>query len=351
MQHVLESDLDHVLDRTEGLWEELRNQRLFITGGTGFFGRWLLESFFRANDRFDLRASALVLTRDPDAFRRRMPRLAFYRALELLGGDVRRYEYPAGDFGYVIHAAAPSSSELNTRDPLAMLDILIEGTRRTLDFAVARGARKFLLTSSGAVYGKQPPELSHVPEEYRGGPDTMDAGSAYAEGKRVAELLCAICHRSHGLQTKIARCFAFAGPYLPLDAHFAFGNFIRDGLSGGPIRVAGDGTPFRSYLYAADLAIWLWTILFRGASCRPYNVGSEHAVSIADLAGSVAGTMPPPVVIACTADPGRLPERYVPATRRAQTELDLSEAFDLEESIRRTADWALSARPASEEDR
>src|SRR5262249_54395940 len=151
-----------------------------------------LESFAWANDKLDLGAQAVVLTRAPEAFRTKAPHLAGHRAIALHQGDVRHFDFPAGRFSHVIHAATESSSGLNERDPLRMLDSIVEGTRRVLDFALAAGARKFLLTSSGAVYGKQPPGLTHIPESHAGAPDTMDAGSAYAEGKRVAELLCAI---------------------------------------------------------------------------------------------------------------------------------------------------------------
>jgi nucleoside-diphosphate-sugar epimerase len=340
-ENPLAADLDHILDHTRELWQQLRGERIFITGGTGFFGCWLLESLLWAQDKLGLGLQAAVLTRDPDAFRAKAPHLAGHPGVTLLVGDILSYEFPAGTFSHFIHAAVDASAKLNDKAPLHMLDTIVEGTRRALDHAIACGARRFLLTSSGAVYGKQPPEITHIPEEYAGAPDPLDPRSAYGEGKRVAEHLCALAARGSSLEPKIARCFAFVGPYLPLNIHYAIGNFIRDALRRGPIIVLGDGTPFRSYLYAADLAIWLWTILLRGQACRPYNVGSEQSISVGDLAIAVRDMVDPKaeVVISQPADPASPPERYVPSVQRASTELGLRPSYSLDDAIQRTARW------------
>jgi dTDP-glucose 4,6-dehydratase len=330
-------DLQHIFDHTRDLWDELRGKRLFITGGTGFFGRWLLESLLYANEQLALGISAVVLTRNPDAFAQKAPKLAAHPALHFHQGNVCSFAFPEGEFEAVIHAATESSTTLNADCPLLMLDTIVQGTRRVLDFALQCDAKNLLLTSSGAVYGRQPPDLTHVPEDFRGAPQPTDVRSAYGEGKRVAELLCAVYHDQHGLQTKIARCFAFVGPFLPLDVHFAVGNFLRDGLRGEPIQVSGDGTPYRSYLHAADLMVWLWTILLRGAPARPYNVGSEDPVSIANLARLIACLCDTKVRIAKPAPPGQPAERYVPSTQRARAELGLTTLIPLEEALRRTA--------------
>ncbi len=232
-------DLEHVLEKTERLWEQLRGQRIFITGGTGFFGCWLLESFLAANRSFDLKAAAVVLTRSPDKFRARSPHLARQPGLELVMGDVRDFEFPQGEFGFVIHAA----TETVSNNALDTFSTIVDGTRRALEFARASGAAKFLLTSSGAVYGRQPPSMSHIPEDYPGAPASFHPGSAYGEGKRAAETLCAIYTERTAIEAKIARCFAFTGPHLPLDAHFAIGNFIRDAMAGRPIAVQGTARP------------------------------------------------------------------------------------------------------------
>jgi nucleoside-diphosphate-sugar epimerase len=335
------AELDEILVATEALWAEMRGQRIFLTGGTGFFGCWLIESFLHANRALGLGAHLTVLTRSPETFGRKCPHITGVPALSLLRGDVRTFEFLHGEYPFVIHAATEASARQAAEEPLEMLSTIVDGTRRVLDFAATHGTRKLLLTSSGAVYGPQPRELLHLPEDYAAGPNPLDPASVYGEGKRVAEHLCALHAQTTSIEYKIARAFAFLGPHLPLDSHFAAGNFLADALAGRDIEIASDGTGVRSYLYASDLAIWLWTMLFRAPSLRAYNVGSELDVDIRALGEAVAANVNPSgsVRVAKTPDSSMLPPRYVPSTARAQKELGLRQMVSLEEALRRTAAW------------
>ncbi len=186
--------------------------------------------------------------------------------------------------------------------------------------------------------------MTHIAEDYRGAPDVLRPNSVYGEGKRMAEMLCTLSARRTQMECKIARCFAFAGPHLPLDAHFAIGNFIRDAMRGGPIVIQGDGTPMRSYMYAADLAIWLWTMLFRAESLRAFNVGSGQDLSIRAVAEAVVAAIQPKaeIQVVRTAVPGAPVQRYVPSVQAAKQSLHLTEGISLTEAIRRTAAWHRS---------
>jgi len=343
----LARDLQEIALRRDINWEALAGARLFITGGTGFFGTWLLESFAWANRYYELGATATVLSRDPVRFARRAPHLAGDPAITMWSGDVRTFTPPSGAFSHVIHAATETTSQ-GPSDPLRMVDTIVGGTRHALDFARVSGASRFLYVSSGAVYGRTRTEPALVSEDDRSSPLLSDANIDYDESKRMAETLCALYARQYGLAATIARCFTFAGPHLPMDGHFAIGNFIRDALAGGPIRVSGDGKAVRSYLYAADLAAWLWAILLRGEPGRPYNVGSEETVSIAELARLVAEVVPQNggVEIGKQETSGSILNYMAPSTARARAELGLSQQILLPEAIARTAEWALKRETA-----
>jgi dTDP-glucose 4,6-dehydratase len=279
-------DLAEAFQRSRSALAALDGARILLTGGTGFIGRWLIALIGYARREFDI--ELVVLSRDPEAFRRAYPRHAALDGLTLARGDVRVFEFPTGRFTHIIHAATDTSVEAD-RDPATLMAVIIDGTRRVLEFAQAAGVGRLLYVSSGAIYGPQPSDLSTIPEDYRGACDPLDRRSAYGQAKRLGEQMC-VCHAADGgLQPVIARAFAFVGPGMPLRGHFAIGNFIADAAAGRDIVVTGDGAPLRGYLYAGDLAVWLLTLLVRGQAGAAYNVGSEDAVSIGDLAHRVGG--------------------------------------------------------------
>jgi dTDP-glucose 4,6-dehydratase len=336
------ADLDHILAHTAPLWRELAGSRIFITGGTGFFGIWLLEAIAAANDTLGIGLGATVLSRNPARFAGEHPRLAGRAEFEWLEGHIEDFSFPAEPCDYVIHLATPSAAELSAGGTELSLATLL-GTQRVLQFARTGNARRLLLASSGAVYGQQPAELSHIPETYPGAPNLQRATSSYGEIKRMAELMCVLTPE---VDCVIARGFSFFGPGLPLTEKFAMGSFIRDALAGGPIRIRGDGSPVRSYLYAADLVIWLLTLMLKGKPNHPYNVGSDQAVSLAQLAQQVADTIPGTRIDIGRSPTAGAPEAYVPDIRRARDELGLDVLIPLSSGLRRTVDWARQPSPA-----
>ena len=260
----------------------------------------------------------------------------------MLFRSMRSFRFPKGQHHYIVHAATdnnPSSSSLD------LFNNNILGTQRVLDFAKVSQNDAFLFISSGAVYGKQPSAMLRIPEHYQGSPLIRHGHSAYAKSKRASEFYCTNYAQEFGINVKIARCFAFLGPKLPLNINFAAGNFVRDALIGGPINVKSDKPVYRAYLYSADLMIWLWTILLLGKPNKPYNVGSSKACSILTLANLVAKTFSPKIEIRIQNKirNKRCPvERYVPDTRLAEKELGLRQWISLQDGIRKMTDFYRS---------
>jgi len=316
-------------------WRSLAGQKIFITGGTGFVGKWLLATLLDANSAFGLGCRITVLSRNPTSFLNDWP--AIDGRVDWITGDVRDFPIGTEKHDVIIHAATDVVAQASPQD---VFSTCLDGTRQVLAHARASGARRLLLLSSGAVYGPLPVGMTHVPETHLGGPDPLLTASAYGEGKRVSEWLAAQAS-ADGLDTHVARLFAAVGPHLPLDKHFAVGNFLHAAIKGEEIVVNGDGTPYRSYLYAADMAAWLWATLLRGKPGRAYNVGSEDALSILDLAHRVAQVLSVQVSVRAVrnAPPAHVPQYYVPCTQRAREELGLPPSLGLDESLKRTARW------------
>ena len=318
----------------------MQDTSVFLTGGTGFFGKSILQWLIDSEEALIETSSLTVLSRDPSAFLTSYPQFRLLKNLSFIQGDIRTFIFPQTKFDFIIHAATPASATLEKQDPDEMYSIVVDGTRHVLDFAKQCECKRFLMTSSGAVYGVQPPELTHIPETFPCNPV-----SAYGKGKLEAEQMCIEAGEKQGFAALLPRCFAFVGPHLPLDTHFAIGNFIQDCLNNRPIIINGDGTPLRSYLYATDLVEWLFAILQKGQHGRPYNVGADTSISIRDLAHLVrqcAGTSNEIIIQKPSSPSYGLSARYIPSIERARNELGLTPFVSLTDAIQRTLDWHKS---------
>jgi dTDP-glucose 4,6-dehydratase len=349
MPPIHPTDLAQVFSLARGDFSTLRGARVLVTGASGFIGSWLTECVGYANREGGMGIRLFALIPPWLDATRGAAHLAKLDGVTVLRADIRTLDAgalallhdDAGALDAVIHAAISVDAATIATNPIPTLETAVEGTRRVLELARASGASRFLFLSSGAVYGAAPAHLQRIPETYLGGPDQTDPRAVYAEGKRIGEMMCACATRAHGLATVMARAFAFVGPHLPIDRHFAIGNFVRDALAGGPVVVQSDGRSVRSYLYAGDMAVWLWALLVRGDAGVAYNVGAERDVTIAEVAGLVASSATPAcgVEVRGQTVSGAISDRYLADVSRARDTLGLHETVTLEDAIARTLRW------------
>jgi dTDP-glucose 4,6-dehydratase len=327
------AELRASLARGRAALQSLEAGSVLLTGATGWFGTWLLDLLCAANESLGLGLRIAAVSRAPGRFLARHPQFAD-AGIRWIECDVRELDTGAERFTHLIHGAADSTVPPDPAAQRRLFDTVIDGTRRVLE--IARGCRAALFLSSGAIYGP-PGRTRRFAERDAGGPDPVSPRGAYAEAKRGAEQLCALA-AADGVPVRIARCFTFVGPHMPFDRHFAIGNFISDAVNGRPIRVKSDGLSTRSYLYMTDLVHALLSILEGGRDGRAYNVGSDIAVSIEELARCVDRVAGGRGVVIEGAASGA-DDHYVPDTARIVAELGFHIEVPLETAVARTAAW------------
>ena len=330
------NELESLIESEQPLFKQLAAASLLMTGATGWFGIWLLDTLCVADDMLGLGLRITAVSRDPSQFLRRFPAFANDPRISWIESDVRHLHRARGSFTHIIHGAADSETPQGAQAVADLFGTLVQGTQKVLQVAGSE-CRSFLLISSGAVYGPSSAARTIFVESEAGGPDSAMVKNVYAEGKRAAEMMAAI-RAMRGVPISIARCFSFVGPHMPFDKHFAIGNFIADAVADRAISVRSDGRPLRSYLYMSDLVRALLAILNRGTLGTAYNVGSDIPVSIEQLAHTVHRVVGGKGVTIGGA-PTNSTEHYVPDTSRLRLQLNFEPMVDLETGISRTAAW------------
>lgn len=311
-----------------------------MTGATGFVGQTLLDEIEKAiRPGIDLEMCT-ALSRNPRVAQELLDPLQTREWLNYANYSVKTEIQDIGEYDAIFHLAVPASAVLNTYQPDEMYSLNVEGVDNIIEFASRQiTPPTILLSSSGAVYGDMPEGLERIPEGWQRPKSLPAISSAYAEGKITAEERLRQATREGKCLGLIARLFAFSGIHLPLDRHFAIGNFVRDAISEQRITIRSNGSPIRSYMDGQDMAQWLLRILEAGSSDEIYHVGSERAISIKDLATLVSRRYELLTSNAVSVDildqssPIDGVSRYVPSTERTRTLLNLEENVDLEWSI------------------
>lgn len=325
---IEKSDLDLIDRELVQDFEFYSGKRLFLTGGTGFFGKWLLTAFCFLNEHRNLNVRVTILTRNIDKFAINNTGLYKHNNFEFIQGDIQNIPEYSKKIDYIIHAATDVSKSIPHDE---MVRTVLGGVKSITEFSNKLGCKKLLFTSSGAIYNALP-EGGNKFVDINNVPLVSKEKDIYAHCKRKSEIYLDEHLKS---ELVIARCFAFSGPYLPLDGKYAFGNFVGNFINGEAIDISGNKDTVRSYLYAADLVIWLLRILSKGKDREAYNVGSDVSVSIGELAGKISQGK---LSLGYSNKKGSF-SYYVPDISKSTKELRLDVFTDLEMSIDKTINF------------
>ena len=262
---------------------------LLVIGGSGFFGKSILESFrLQQLEKFSI-SRISILSRNAKELKKNYPYL-INTSIDLINDDITSCtSLPTADL--IIHAAASANGNNYKENPIIEYQNMVNGVINFSNLIIKNNNKetKIIYISSGAVYGQNNNLKKITEDDIFISIESLDKSKQeYAKAKRYCESIFSNL-ANLGFKISIARCFAFVGYHLPRNLTFAIGNFIEDGLNKRAINVKTQKLVYRSYLDADDLVNWLMIILnFSSNSCPVFNVGSDKEISIQELANKIA---------------------------------------------------------------
>ena len=289
---ILKEDLERIVASEFIDWDGFRDSSVFITGGTGLIGQTVINALLYANKARNLgtRITALVRNREK-AEMLFSEQLSESEALSFINGSVE--DLPSlPHFDYMIHGASPTQSRYFVTNPVETIKAAVSGTMNMLSAAVGMKLRGFVYLSSMEVYGT-PLTDEKIDESYPCNIDLSLPRNSYPESKRLCESLCASYAAEYGIPARSVRLAQTFGPGVMRDDGRVFAQFARSAIDGNDIVLATAGKTRRTYLYTADAASAILTVLSKGRDGESYNAANEMTFcSILEMARLVAGLYP-----------------------------------------------------------
>jgi nucleoside-diphosphate-sugar epimerase len=310
--------------------EEIRGKSIFITGGTGFFGWWILKLIDSLNIE-GYAISVTLLSRNPHFFLNNNPHYRNQNWISWIEGDVTSYSFTTQQFDFFIHGAADTRPGANSVAS-SIFENIVLGTKRVMEHARVSGVERILVISSGAVYGEVPRDINFITEEVNTSPITNETANAYGEAKRGAEILAFCRGKEANIEIVVVRCFAFTG--FGIGPHLVLSQLINQAMHDPEIVIKGSGHARRSFLHGQDLSIWLLKLLISGKGGEVYNVGSDEAYSIKEIGELIKNEIAPSksvIILGSQEKEFRL--NYIPSIEKAKS-LGLKVWIPLKEAIK-----------------
>lgn len=303
--------------------------RVLITGGAGFIGSHLCESFHERGDE------VLCIDNFLTGIHENIASFASHQRFTFINQDVTRFIQVEGRIDIVLHFASPASPADYLELPIPTLKVGSLGTHNALGLARAKKAI-FLLASTSEVYGD--PLVNPQKEDYWGNVNPIGPRGVYDEAKRFAEALTMAYHRYHGLDTRIARIFNTYGPRMRTKDGRVVPNFITQALKGEGLTVYGQGTQTRSFLYIDDLIRGLHRLL-ESDYHLPVNLGNPQEMSVLNFAKKIlklTGSKSPIIFQPLPEDDPRVRR---PDISKARNSLGWEPQVSLEEGLAKTMQY------------
>lgn len=328
-------DLEFVSKNGESAFNQLRGQKILIIGSTSFVGMWVTEAILYADIKFNLGISITIISRNKQKTIERFGSFIssgkispIYKSLQ----EVQKSELLG--INQVVNLATLTDTSSGDLQLIANIQ-MFQQFWSILDF---NSVKNILFTSSGAVYGKNPENLIKLKEEDGARFNTGYKNLGYGLGKISSEFLGFQWAERDNVNFKVARLFSFSGAFLPLKGNYVIGNFINNVINNDPLLIKNPGKVYRSFLYGADMALWLWKILVEGNN-SVYNVGSDLEINTIELAQIVSEIYYSENRVQILKDNIGNNESYVPNIEKIKRELSLEIRYSLKESITKMINW------------
>lgn len=275
-----ESELSDIVSSSESEFQSLRDHRILILGGTGFVGKWLTSALLHANQQLGINIEITIVSRDSVKAEKILD-CKNLKNIKIISHDFsnKSLKLPH-EFEIVFHGATPSVPATGGNDSIGLTRASKNATTSIIENAIDHeNIPRVINLSSGAVFNIQPMTTSFADEIQ----DYNTRATAYGLAKIATELELQKSKNTGILKHTNARLFAFFGPHLSLEDHFAIGNFLRDATLGHPIRIKGNPQTRRSYMYPTNLVECLIKIIPH-YDLEYLNVGSDAGIEMMDLA-------------------------------------------------------------------